>query len=138
MFACIHSRRGSSQESLEWLRRAISVGFSNIPLAKRDPDLESLRRLQQAEFEKCVKIDFSWNVIYGFFNDDIVLRNASSFPFTNIELDVELEQGEAKLSTKLQLPLLRPGDSHTWQNAVSIPKSKLTKSNATLTCDQSR
>ena|GEM_PF-2240786 len=137
-YACLMSRMGDSEKSLEWLRAAIRRGFVDVVQMKRDPDLANVRTNQANSFADIVKITWRWNIVYGIFNDDIVLTNTSSFPITNVIVDARLEQGSKSWSRRLNTDLLMPGESKTWENVVSIPGGRLTKATVTMRCDQNQ
>ncbi|HOO46978.1 MAG TPA: tetratricopeptide repeat protein, partial [Deltaproteobacteria bacterium] len=41
--ACMYSRMNMVEESVAWLERAVSKGFNNWKLIKKDPDLDNIR-----------------------------------------------------------------------------------------------
>jgi serine/threonine protein kinase/tetratricopeptide (TPR) repeat protein len=41
--ACLHSRLGEKDKSIEFLTRAFEIGYTNYDWLKRDPDLDSIR-----------------------------------------------------------------------------------------------
>jgi hypothetical protein len=137
-FACLMSRNGNSEQSLSWLKCAIRMGFCDIELARRDPDLTFLRVQSRAKFVECTRVKGTWKLVYGIFNDDITFRNDSQFALTNVVIDVRLEQDDRRWAPKLKAELILPGQTKTWTNIVSIPDSRLTKSSATISCEQNR
>lgn len=136
--ACLQSRRQEAQASLDWLRRAIKYGFYDIPHIKRDPDLAHLRSERPKEFADVVDVKAKWDVVFGVFQDDITLTNQSAFPLIDVVLSAHLEQDTRRWDPVLKADRIEPGDTYTWSNVVSIPKSRITKSSATIQCDQMR
>jgi hypothetical protein len=136
--ACLQSRRREAQASLEWLRGAIKQGFYDIPHIKRDPDLAHVRSALPKEFADAVEVKTKWDVVFGVFQDDITLTNQSAFPLTDVVLSAHLEQDQRRWDPVLKVDRIGPGETHTWSNVVSIPKSRITKSSATIRCEQLR
>jgi hypothetical protein len=132
------SRSGDASKSLQWLKRAIALGYSNIAGVKRDPDLVFLQRETPTEFAGCTQVKFKWQMVYGFFNDDIVLTNDSAFALTNVAFDVRLQQDSQTWTPTLKADGILPGEKYTWRNVVSIPGSRITQSSAVIACDQNR
>ncbi|MCX7703243.1 MAG: tetratricopeptide repeat protein [Planctomycetota bacterium] len=50
--ACAYARLGKKETAIEHLRKAVECGFSDLEKIKEDPDLESLREME--EFKKIV------------------------------------------------------------------------------------
>lgn len=44
--------------------------------------------------------------------DDFYIQNTSIFPWHNVRVEMQVEQGTGKTSKELRIPLLRPGRSH--------------------------
>jgi len=145
--ACLAGRLGDAPLGMEWLRRSISLGNRDIGWAIIDPDLEALRVNLPEEFQNLTEIRYDWDIKFGLLSDDIVLTNRSSFPLTNVVLDVDLRQPmgsdgvlailENSFPLKLSAEVIAPGQSHRWPRAVTIPGSKLSHKSAKLACDQS-
>ncbi|MFO0904279.1 MAG: hypothetical protein U0939_14850 [Pirellulales bacterium] len=138
LYACIMSRLDRTDEALKFLNGAINQGVWDIPPIKRDPDLENLRRKQVKGFAEAIKVKAEWNIVYGFFNDDITVTNNSKFPITGVVVDVLLEQDGKQWTPQLKADVIMPGATYTWANVVSIPGSRVTKSFVRLKCDQDK
>lgn len=41
--ACIYAKQNNINESLSWMKKAVSTGFHNWALIQKDPDLEPIR-----------------------------------------------------------------------------------------------
>jgi tetratricopeptide (TPR) repeat protein len=137
-YACLLSRTGSADLSLTWFNYAIAKGYNDIAHAKRDPNLAFLRQVKAEQFADATAVKWNWNIVYGFFNDDITLTNNSAFTITNVTFDVRLEQDKRTWTPKLTAEAIPPGETYTWRNVVSIPGSRLTKSSASVSCDQNQ
>ena len=98
--------------------------------------LQPLRKTRKAQFDKIVVPQWSWDVVYGFFDDDVRLKNDSTYPLTNIRLSIKLQQDAQKWDRNLEVSLLQPGETYVWENVVSIPGSRLSNGEAILSCDQ--
>ena len=44
--ACMNARLNKAEESLKWLRKAVSSGYNNWDLIRTDKDLENIRGFQ--------------------------------------------------------------------------------------------
>lgn len=98
--------------------------------------LQPLRKARKAQFDKIIIPQWSWDIVYGFFDDDVRLKNDSLYPLTSVRLNIQLQQNDLKWERNLEVPSLQPGEIFVWENVVAIPGSRLTKSEATLRCDQ--
>jgi hypothetical protein len=137
-YACLMSRRDDPAKALAFLERALQRGFWNINHAKKDPDLEAMRLAKAAEFAALSRVQTEWSVNWGILNDDILLKNNSKFPITNVVLDVRLEQDGRAWTPQLKVDVIGAGETKTWVNAVSIPGGRVTSSKATVSCDQNK
>lgn len=135
-FACILSAIGDFRESLQWLEGAITWGMLDIATINRDPRLARLRAAAPGQVKMLTEVKATWSITWGTFNDDIVLKNESQFPLTNVELQYELKQDARPWNGKLMAVHIAPGQSHVWRNEISVPGRRLTSKTATLGCDQ--
>jgi hypothetical protein len=136
--ACLMSRTGDTRRSLESLAAAIRQGFNDIAEARRDPKLAGLRKGMAKAFDELTAVKAMWNIVWGVFNDDITLTNNSAFALTNVTLAVRLEQDQRVWDPSLAAEVILPGQTQIWSNVVSVPGSRLTKSSATIACDQNK
>lgn len=134
--ACLQCRLGDLDGSLQLLRHAATLGPVDLSFAKRDPRLAELRRQRAEEFTEATEVRWTWRIVYGIFNDDIVVTNKSTFALTKVVVQARLEQDDRVWTPELQVDSISPGQSYTWSNVVSIPSSRLTKASAVLICDQ--
>lgn len=134
--ACLHSRTGDLAGALRDLRQAIRGGAIEIQYVKQDPNLLALRRDMKREFDELTSVKWRWSIVWGLLNDDIVVTNDSKFPLTNVVVDVRLEQDGKVWSPRLTTDVIGLGETRKWENAVSIPGRKITRSSAQLGCDQ--
>lgn len=134
--ALIYSQEGEWEKALAALRASVRDGDHTLQDYYRDAYLQPLRKARAEEFKTTVAPQWSWNIAYGFFNDDVLFTNESLFPLTNVQLALQLEQDGQTWEPKLEAPVIRPGETFKWEKAISIPGSRLSKSKATLACDQ--
>jgi hypothetical protein len=83
-------------------------------------------------------LTFDWQLVFGTFNDDVVVTNTSPVPLTNVTLTARIEAGGRTWTPTLSCARIGPGASHTWASAVSIPGGRYDRATATLASDQSR
>jgi hypothetical protein len=135
--ACIESRRGYTDSALTFLRAALSRGYAGIKHVRVDPDLNNLRAALPLEYSQLTTVSYSWDIVYGVFNDDITFTNYSPFPLFNVSFKPVLTQDFLVWAPDLYAFSIQPGETYTWSNVVSIPDSRLTNTSVTLTSDQS-
>lgn len=79
-------------------------------------------------------VRYDWDITYGTFNDDITLINRSKCRLKDITFNLELTKPNGiKLYKTLYLSSLSSGSSHTWVDAVSVPRG--TRGTSTIKCD---
>ena len=98
--ACITSRLGDLDNSLLLFKETIRCGYLDIAHAKTDPDLQQLRENRQQQFAGLTTIKVTCGIVYGFLNDDITLANGSSFPLTDVTLQVCSGARPAKMGSR--------------------------------------
>lgn len=136
ILASIYAQSQQWDNALTALRSAVRDGAQTVQEYYKDAYLQPLRKARSEEFKKIVAPQWSWDIAYGFFDDDVRLRNDSLFPLTNVKLALQLEQDGKKWEPTLEAPIIQPGETFTWENAISIPSSRLSKGEAILSCDQ--
>jgi len=137
-FACLLSIDGQPDFAYAWFENAVRRGYHDIAFAKKDPDLALLRRVKGDAFRELTRVKFEWSINWGIFNDDIVLVNRSPFAITNVVFRARIESGGRAWTPELHADAVGPGQSHTWENCISIPGSRYDKTTETLSCDQNR
>ena len=125
-------------DSLEALQEAFELGWYDVAHANNDPDLDNLRAQRPKEYAALTEVKWAWRINYGVFNDDIILTNNSAFALTDVELQVNIQNGQQQWAPKCEIEYLPPGATYTWENIVSVPNNSNTKTTATLVCDQTR
>jgi len=85
-------------------------------------------------FSKPPAVQWEWNINYGTFNDDIVVRNKNSFGITNVRVTVNFPS--AGVNKTLYADVIGGYSEKRWVNAVKVPYGS--KGTATLTCDQNK
>lgn len=106
--ASITSAAGQFDNSLQWLERAIDLGWIDIAILKNNPLLADLRSARPEAFQELTDVKWSWSIDWGIFNDDILLTNKSNFALTNVTLDFELKQ-----------------DARTWKDSLRVSSISL-------------
>lgn len=130
---------GDVELSYKWFEHAVKeLHFNAIAMARNDPDLDAMRQAKAAAFEDLVKVKCTWQIEYGFFNDDIVLINSSAFPITHVVLSCDVSANGKRWAPVLNADVIQPGQSFRWENCISIPGSRADSSSATVACDQNR
>jgi hypothetical protein len=136
-YACLMSRINAPEKSLEWLDASIKRGNSNVAWARKDPDLQRVRQSHGKQFAQLVTPKWSWRVTDDWLWDDVILKNESLFPLSNITLSVTLNKGRGQKNLKLTCEYLAPGDSKKWVDIVDGAEGTWDNSStASLTCDQ--
>lgn len=66
-----------------------------------------------------------------------MITNRSAFPLTSVEATTRIACGGDIKTPKLEMiPVLMPGESHTWEKKMWIDGSVATEKNLTIVCDQ--
>ena len=92
-------------------------------------------------YREVFKVSWAWWIDWGWFDDDIILRNKSPFDLRNIKLSVKImnrKTEEVVWEKELTCPLLRSGKTHKWTDVMSIKNgsSSLFGGKAKLRCDE--
>lgn len=136
-YACMLSREGDYDTAIKNLIAAISLGHYDIAGVREDPDLVPLRGHWKDEFEKLVTPQWSWRVTDDLLWDDVVLKNESLYPLTNIEFTVTLKKGASTTPVTLRCDAILPGVAKIWSDVVNGAEGEWDKaSTAALKCDQ--
>ena len=71
--ACAHARAGDDRSSEQWLRAALSAGYSEAALIRWDQDLGSLRKSGRLEeiLEEVNLVDKNWSTLVTVFPDSL-------------------------------------------------------------------
>jgi hypothetical protein len=128
-------RTDDAMYALETLGPAISSA-ADIEELKTNPSLERVRKEKPAEFADLVAVKWKWSVRPGVSKDDVVITNLSKFTITNVSFHARFEAGEQVWTPETKIASIGPGESFTWRNALELPKIKLDRNSASLTCDQ--
>lgn len=137
-YACISSVTGNTDKAMEWLEHSIKVlGFNDIAHAKRDSDLENLRKAKRRQFDELVTVKFEWQVNLGLF-PDVIIKNQSAFALTGVVLSVKSRQvgrADDDWVRNLPFPPIAPGKTGRWSGRLPAARGQL---QASLTCDQTK
>ncbi len=135
--ACLLSALDAPEEAYKWFNHAVrDLGYNSIVAAKKDPDLEKMRRSKKNEFDALVAVNCTWSVDYGFMNDDLLLQNNSAFPITHVVLTARITPNRSE-APKLKADLIKPGEVFRWPNSLSVPGSKIdSTSTVSISSDQ--
>lgn len=137
--ACLCSLAGQVDVALQWLRQAMSLGYSNVRHAQADPDLENIRRSRANEWQALTTVSFAWEIVPVLLGPESVkLTNTSAFPLTNVVLTGQVQAAGGPIQIKpLGVATLAPGASCKWDRAFMLPTgNRFEQASATVTCDQ--
>lgn len=136
-YAMAKSAQGNQVEAFSWFSYGVqSHGFSMIQRAHDDKNMERMKAEIGGEYKELTKVKTTWVITYGVINDDITLKNESSYALTNVTLSCSLVQGGKTWSPELRSDFIGPGQKVVWRDCVSIPGSRLDSKSAALDCDQ--
>jgi hypothetical protein len=137
--ACLLSVLQKADNSFEWFASAVrNLGYNGISHAKRDPDLAFMRKAKEKEFNDLVEVRFSWAINYGVFKDDIILKNESAFPITDVVLSVNIKSKGHEWNPVLKALRINAGETYKWESIISIPGSQIDSDSASLSTEQNR
>ncbi|MBL8879521.1 MAG: hypothetical protein JNG88_10415 [Phycisphaerales bacterium] len=143
-YACILSKNRKYAEALRELSRSYSLGATNVAWARRDPDLEGLRAAMPNEFQSLTTPKITFEIEWGFFRNDVHLRNESPFGLTNVEIrpcgqfvvDWEDKSAGDPPFDLLTASLIKPGAIYVWKGAARGRKRDFKLEYSEWTCDQ--
>ena len=120
-----------------WLASAYLAGISTVEFVRADPDLQNFRVGRPERFAELTTPRLTYDVVFGVFNDDIVLTNQSAFDLTNVKAQVFIRKGQRTWSPEVTCDVIKVKGTCKAVNIVSIPGSKYDEARATFTSDQS-
>ena len=80
-------------------------------------------------------VTWEWGIHWGYFNDDVWVKNTSGFTISNVELTFQAWKDGQKVPVTLNVPGIYSGQTYTWSNAISVPRQEPA---ASLKCDQNQ
>lgn len=127
---------GKKEEALPHVQEALRLGFVDVKGLRTCDDFKSLAKAARAKLDDMLAVKWSWSVKWGVFNDDVLVRNDSAFPLSDVQFRPRIESGGKLYNPDLKNDLIQPGETVTWANVFSIPGSKYSSAKPILTCDQ--
>lgn len=119
-----------------WLRRAFANGSTFVDDVRTGDDFARYRAQMPEEFRELTKAKVTWDIEYGIFNDDIIIRNQSAFGLSNARIHLTIRKGDLTWSPKLESAWLPPGGSQRFVDVVSIPNDSYDDASGSFTCDE--
>lgn len=132
----LHSTLGQTEEALTWLKHAVRVRGMDIKRFHEDVDFKALKEAEPEAFRAILQPQWKWDLQYGIFNDDILLRNDSTYPLTGVVFRPTIHAGGKEWSPVLKAEIIQPGEVYRWSNVVSIPNSRYDNVTLSFQCDQ--
>jgi len=135
----IFSVKKNYQKAIIHLKEAFNYGYNDINELISDKYLTNLRNDYSNIFNKTIEVLFSWEIKFGFLNDDIILTNNSLFTITNVKLVTNIfgQQNNEVFNLELEVEYILPGEQHMWEDVLSVTGSQIMqKSKCWLYCDQ--
>jgi len=137
-YACILSRDSDWEHALRSLASALSAGAVQPNEVRGYPVLKPLWENKPQEFAKLVVPQWSWSVTDDWVWDDVILKNDSLYPLTNIRFVLTLQKGDKSETLDLKCDAIKPGEVHKWTDVVKGVEGVWDKtSKSDLACDQS-
>lgn len=150
--ACCQAVAGKDVEAaLGSLRTACAVGFTDIAHAKRDVDLDLLRKERRVAFDKLTSVRLSpamdWQLLDA---DDVIVTNDSAFGVVDYEVTITVQGVHASAPTtewaserKSKIASLAPGASIRIAGVVDTTRDvfrsvRIQGTGAQGTCDELR
>lgn len=140
-YASLAGELGPQGVALNWLERALVLGYPNVKAIHTDPHFDRLRATLPTQFKNLLELKWTWKVEDRWImSDDILLTNQSIYPLTDIVLTATVKKGSWRDRVRLTLPYLAPGQTHRWKNVVKSgdPSGEYVGSTATISCAQNR
>ncbi len=138
-YACILSLDGDTGRALQALDAALRTGTVDVADVRLDPDLLNLREQKKTEFDALANPQWTWSVVDDWVWDDVILRNDSVYPLTNVVFVVALNKGGKVEKHVLKCDHILPGEKKTSVDIVTGVEGEWDKSSTgELTCDQNK
>lgn len=130
------ARLGKLSYALEWMKYGLGQanGFS-VTRCLSEPDLEALRQGKADEFRQLTAVKCEVVCDSGWVSHDIVLKNRSAFPLTNVRMKVKVpDAGWIQLPSQPRVGA--DGATHKWAWVSLVFGDRNTRSNVAfeLTC----
>lgn len=139
LLACSSAQRGSWDYAFQALDYAMGSGDYTPAYVRFEPTLAPLRDHDLTKFRSIVNPRWSWMVTNDLLQDDIVLRNDSPYPLSNVRFRVHLAKGAINKDLDLSCRWIAPGEVYTWKDVVAGVEGTWdqSRSRISLSCDQS-
>ena len=121
----MQSEQEQYDEALQSLTRCIELGYVPIRNLLRTPDLSELRKARPSEFGKITGTRWDWEIDYGFFSNDLLIKNTSRFPLTSVYYRVETQSDEGDCDvTILWVNSIKSGQTLRWKSVLDETSKK--------------
>lgn len=139
--ARLYALNGKGQESLAAIEKLIRLpDFSDITLLRSDDDLQQLRGNDEKALEELTSVKTKAIIDMGYSWSDVILRNESPFPLTNVRFTPRIWQNGKVFSRELLRERLAPGESYNWSGEIKVTKDEnghtYDSCDYTIVCDQ--
>ena len=105
----------------------------NVNIFNRTTDAQNV-------YKKIMEKKWKVRIVWGWFDDDIVLENNSQISLSNVKLNVTIydKLSNQTIKKELKCDLIEAGKTHKWVDIISIPNGNddNVTINATLSCDE--
>jgi hypothetical protein len=137
-YARLTSLTNQLENTKYWIKRAYGLGFNDVQFVRDDPDLKNFRKNKPDDFNILTTAKTKTTIDFGVANDDIILKNNSPFPLTNVHLTGKIKQYDTRKEWPITLNInsIKPYDKHKWANVVSVTGSRFDSFEVRVTCDQ--
>lgn len=134
-FARLLSLTNQLDQVGDWIKVAYELGINNIAMVREDADLANYRKGRAEQYKQLTTVKFNWDIKYGWFFDDLILKNDSLFELTNILVYVS-KLDNSDVDVRFKLASLKPGEEHIFRNSLSFSKSSSFLVTVALDSDQ--
>jgi hypothetical protein len=122
----------------QWLRLSYKLGYADLQFVKESPDFDCLRSQNPAAYAELTTLKGSTYIYFYPFNDDVIVKNRSPFPMTNLQMKFKVIKGGQVWEKERTLEFVAADSEGTVSNVFSIPDSRYDEYRWSLQCDQGK
>ncbi|HET6248643.1 MAG TPA: hypothetical protein VFE47_13155 [Tepidisphaeraceae bacterium] len=141
-FAILYARvlgvTGDADGLDHWLRVAYALGYSDLKFVKESADFDCLRTKKPAAYAELTTVKGTTTIDFGVVNDDVIVKNLSPFPMTNLKMKFTVIQGGTIVTKERVLPFVAANSQQTLLDVFMVHDNKYDAYRWTVQSDQGK
>jgi hypothetical protein len=129
---------GHADQLEQWLRACYKMGYSDLKFVKESGDFDCLRTQKPDAYAELTTVKGSTYIYYGLVHDDVIVKNRSPFPMTNLKMKFTVIKGGQIWKEDRTLPFVAADSEETLSDVFMIPDSRYDQYRWSLESDQGK